>query len=68
MSDLDPKPGEQIDDGRGRKFPCEGCGADLEFHIGQQELKCPYCGFEKQLEFAEDATVDEGALDASRTA
>jgi hypothetical protein len=59
MSDSAPKPGKQIDDGRGRKFPCEGCGADLEFHIGQQELKCPYCGFEKQLEFAADATVAE---------
>ncbi|MBI1309977.1 hypothetical protein GC176_01620 [bacterium] len=59
MSDSDSKPGEQIDEGRGRKFPCEGCGADLEFSIGQQDLKCPYCGFEKQLEFAEDATVAE---------
>ncbi len=59
MSESDYKPGEQIDDGRGRKFPCEGCGADLEFHIGQQNLECPFCGFEKQLEFAEDATVEE---------
>lgn len=53
------KPGEQVDDGRARVFPCEGCGADLEFHIGQQELKCPFCGYEKQLEFSEDAAVVE---------
>ena len=53
------KPGKSIADGKGRVFPCEGCGADLEFHIGQQELKCPFCGFQKQLEFAEDATVEE---------
>lgn len=64
MNNADSKPGERIDNGRGRKFPCEGCGADLEFHIGQQELKCPYCGFEKQLEFAEDAAVVEQDLHA----
>jgi len=52
-------PGEAIDDGRGRIFPCEGCGADLTFHIGQQQLKCPFCGFEKALQFAEDAQVAE---------
>jgi len=32
-----------------RHFPCESCGADLEFHIGAQRLKCPYCAFEKDL-------------------
>ncbi len=46
--------GEAIDEGKGRVFPCEGCGADLVFHIGQQELKCPYCGFKKAL------TVEDG--------
>ena len=59
VDDADPKSGRQIDDGKGRKFPCEGCGADLEFHIGQQQLKCPFCGFEKRLEFDQDASVDE---------
>ncbi len=43
----------------GRMFPCERCGADLRFHIGQQRLKCPYCGFEKKLEVEEDAEVAE---------
>ena len=51
--------GQTIDEGKGRTFPCEGCGADLKFHIGQQQLKCPYCGFEKELEFAEDAKIEE---------
>lgn len=41
--------GEQIDAGRGRIFPCEQCGADLEFSIGQQSLTCPYCGHVKEL-------------------
>lgn len=42
-------PGETIDDGKGRIFPCEECGADLEFSIGQQVLQCPYCGRTKNL-------------------
>ncbi|VAX41922.1 Primosomal protein N' (replication factor Y) -superfamily II helicase [hydrothermal vent metagenome] len=43
-------PGQATDENKGRIFPCEGCGADLEFHIGQQLLKCPYCGYEKELQ------------------
>lgn len=54
-----PKPGESIDDGKGRVFPCEQCGADLEFHIGQQDLKCPYCGYEKLIELAPDIEIAE---------
>ncbi len=41
--------GEAIDEGRGRIFPCDQCGADLEFSIGQQSLQCPYCHAVKQL-------------------
>lgn len=54
--------GETIDDGRGRIFPCEKCGADLAFSIGAQRLKCDYCGFEKNLEVISDATVAERDL------
>lgn len=43
----------------GRVFPCESCGADLEFAIGVQSLKCAYCGFEKKLDIDPDATVRE---------
>ncbi len=43
----------------GRLFPCPGCGADLEFHIGLQRLKCPYCGLEREVAVPEDAEVDE---------
>ena len=53
------KPGESVDDGKGRIFPCEQCGADLEFHIGQQDLKCPYCGHEKLIELAPDTEITE---------
>lgn len=51
--------GQTTDDGRGRIFPCDGCGADLEFHIGDQRLKCPYCGFIKEIEIAPDARIQE---------
>jgi DNA-directed RNA polymerase subunit RPC12/RpoP len=51
--------GQGVDAGKGRIFPCEGCGADLKFNIGQQHLKCPFCGFEKELQLSEDAQIEE---------
>lgn len=32
-----------------RKFPCEGCGADIRWDPGASALKCPYCAFEKDI-------------------
>jgi rubrerythrin len=52
-------PGESIDSGKGRVFPCDECGADLQFAIGTQSLKCPFCGAVKQIEIAEDAEIVE---------
>ena len=37
------------------EIPCEQCGANLTFAIGQQRLKCPYCGHEKELALPDDA-------------
>lgn len=51
--------GQTFDEGEGRIFPCESCGADLEFHIGDQSLKCAFCGFVKQIELDEDAELLE---------
>jgi len=51
--------GQTTDEGKGRIFPCEGCGADLKFNIGEQSLKCPYCGFEKEIDVSEDAEIVE---------
>lgn len=56
--------GQTTDEGKGRVFPCEGCGADLHFHIGQQRLKCPYCGFEKEIELQEDSEIREQDFNA----
>src|SRR5688500_15288384 len=48
-----------------RRFPCEGCGADLEFHIGEQALSCPHCGFVKALDVTETSPVAEQDLVAT---
>ncbi|MBD2310949.1 hypothetical protein H6G20_04525 [Desertifilum sp. FACHB-1129] len=46
-----------------QKFPCSGCGADLEYHPGTTSLKCPYCG---RLEAIAPTpqTVEERSFDA----
>jgi predicted RNA-binding Zn-ribbon protein involved in translation (DUF1610 family) len=51
--------GRTIDSGRGRVFPCEQCGAELVFNIGDQKLKCPHCGFEKEIVVPANAAVAE---------
>lgn len=42
-----------------RTFPCEGCGAELTFNVGVQQLKCEHCGFVKTIELSPDAAVVE---------
>jgi predicted RNA-binding Zn-ribbon protein involved in translation (DUF1610 family) len=54
-----PPAGQNIDDGKGRIFPCEQCGADLKFSIGQQQLQCPFCGWTKAIALDETAAVVE---------
>ena len=51
--------GQRIDEGKGRTFPCGQCGADLKFSIGQQKLQCEFCGWTKELQLDETATVHE---------
>lgn len=51
--------GQSIDEGSGRIFPCESCGADLKFHIGHQNLTCPHCGFQKQIAVPDDEELRE---------
>lgn len=31
------------------RYPCENCGAGLEFSPGQQTLICPYCGHQQHI-------------------
>ena len=51
--------GQTFDSGAGRIFPCDGCGADLEFHIGQQNLSCPYCGHQREIQISTSNEVVE---------
>ena len=51
--------GQTFDSGQGRIFPCDACGADLEFHIGDQALACKFCGHVKEIEFAPDSEIVE---------
>src|SRR5260370_5441798 len=34
----------------GRKFPCEKCGAKLDFDPASRSLQCPYCGHTQDIE------------------
>lgn len=49
---------------KARKFPCEGCGADLRWDPGVTALQCPYCGLSKQVAAA-DGAVAEKCVDAA---
>jgi hypothetical protein len=49
---------------KARKFPCEGCGADLRWEPGATALKCPYCGLEKQVA-APAGVIRERPIDAA---
>ena len=57
--------GREIDQAEPRVFPCESCGADLEFAIDAQSLKCPYCAHVVELEFEQGAAVEEQDLRAA---
>ena len=56
--------GQTFDGGAGRIFPCESCGSDLEFNIGEQTLKCPHCGHVKQIERRLEGELPEQDLHA----
>lgn len=35
---------------------CDNCGAEMEYDPKTAKLKCPYCGFEKEIENARNST------------
>lgn len=49
---------------KARKFPCEGCGADLQWEPGATALQCEYCGFTKAVA-ASAGEVLEKPVDAA---
>jgi len=44
---------------RGKTFPCEACGAELEYSIGAGQLRCPFCGHAKQLAAGERPVAEQ---------
>lgn len=36
---------------KGKLFPCEKCGAKVEFDPRTRSLKCPYCGHETKVDY-----------------
>lgn len=53
-----------MDSGKGRTFPCEQCGADVEFDIRSQRMKCPFCSHEKDLTKPAGKSVSEQDYEA----
>ncbi|MBT0769093.1 hypothetical protein KIH74_09195 [Kineosporia sp. J2-2] len=47
-----------------QQYPCASCGARLTFAPGTTALKCPYCGFEQQVDQAPDREIREHSFDA----
>ncbi len=45
------------------RFPCEGCGAALEYLPGQPKVRCPFCGAETAIE----APVSPWAVERGET-
>lgn len=57
--------GRDVDPAKPRVFPCDGCGANLEFSIDAQSLECPFCGHVKALEIDAEARIEEQDLRAA---
>jgi DNA-directed RNA polymerase subunit RPC12/RpoP len=58
------RPGNVVSDSMARTFPCSECGARLEFNIGVQNLKCPFCGHEEAIVLTEEDLIQEQDLNA----
>ena len=50
-----------------RQFPCESCGAKVQFAPGTDALKCPYCGRETHIPASTDG-IEEMSYAAAATA
>ena len=51
-----------LPDNAPRVFPCETCGADLQFDASAQALACEHCGATRDLTFDPEAKVEERDL------
>ncbi|HYO79476.1 MAG TPA: zinc ribbon domain-containing protein, partial [Thermoanaerobaculia bacterium] len=55
---------EPVTQAKVRKFPCEGCGADLRWEPGASALACEWCGFKKNVAPSSER-VAEKCVDAA---
>jgi DNA-directed RNA polymerase subunit RPC12/RpoP len=51
-------PSAAVAETRVRKFPCEQCGADLNWDPGASSLRCPYCGHVSEIPTSAEAVVE----------
>ncbi len=42
-----------------RHFPCPQCGADLEYWIGRDALRCVHCGYDRDIELDPEKKIEE---------
>ena len=47
-----------------RHFPCPKCGADLEYWIGNEALRCGHCGYHREIVFDENDQIEEQDYEA----
>lgn len=48
-----------------RQFPCEGCGARVEFAPGTDVLRCPYCGSETRIPASTEDIIENAYHEAA---
>lgn len=48
VTEDDPS-GRSLPEEAARTYPCLGCGADLQYHIGQAKLACEHCGAVREI-------------------
>lgn len=41
-----------------QSYPCGGCGARVEFAPGTTSLRCPYCGFQQEIQATDRAVME----------
>ena len=48
-----------------RTYPCSGCGADLQYHIGQAQLACEHCGAVRSIAVDAEDEIREHDFEAA---
>lgn len=49
----------------GRQFPCDKCGANVQFAPGTDALACPYCGSQTAIPVSTDTVEERDFLEAA---